>query len=70
VKEPDGRKLLAFLSVAIASIMEDEVEPAILALPADDQACAERFESLQMAGRDIDVLAAAAAVVIRRGGTL
>jgi hypothetical protein len=70
VTAPDDREALALLSVTIASIMEDEVEQAIVALPPDHAACIMRFASLRSAGRDIDIVGAAAEVIIRRGAAL
>lgn len=59
---------LALLSVAIGSIMEDEADAAVMALPTDKNAVQARFSALAAAGRDIVTLAAAAEVLLRRRG--
>ena len=62
----DDHELLALLSVRIASIMEDEVGLAVLALPSVAAEISARFEILRMAGEDIAALSQAVAVVLRR----
>lgn len=57
---------LALLSVAIGSIMEDEVDAAVTALPTGIDDIEARFSALCAAGRDIASLAAAAEVLLRR----
>jgi len=57
---------LAGLSVAIAGIMEDEVDAAVTSLPAEARKREARFATLIAAGEDIAALAAAAKVLLRR----
>lgn len=56
---------VALLSVAIGMIMEDEVDAAVSALPADSAQRHARFTALGQVGRDIVTLAAAAEVLLR-----
>ncbi len=60
-------EVLALISVAIGTIMEDEVDAAIMILPAAAGERAVRFSALRQAGRDIVALADAAEVLLRRG---
>jgi len=59
---------LAALSVAIAAIMEDEVDGAVTSFPRSADAIRARFAALETAGDDIRRLAAAAEVLLRRRG--
>lgn len=57
---------LSRLSVLIGTIMEDDVDCAVTALPADAERRTARFARLNRAGRDITALAEAAHVLLRR----
>ena len=59
----------ALLSVAIGTIMEDEVAAAVSALPGAGEARAQHFAALQRAGQDIAALAMAAEALLRRAAT-
>lgn len=57
---------LSRLSVLIGTIMEDEVDSSVTALPAEVEQQAARFARLGRAGRDISAIAEAAQVLLRR----
>lgn len=59
-------EVLALLSLAIGSIMEDEVDAAVTLLPHDRSERSARFDALGAAGLDIAALAKAADVLLRR----
>lgn len=59
---------LAALSVAVGEIMEAIVGDAVSALPSGHDDRLERFVALGQIGQDIQALAAAAQVLVRRGG--
>lgn len=60
------KEVLALLSVAIGTIMEDEVDAAITILPPAPDERFARFATLGQAGRDIAALARAAEVLLRQ----
>jgi len=57
---------LALISVVIGTIMEDEVDNAVTALPIEFAERVKLFSAFEQAGGDISVLAAAASVLLRR----
>jgi len=62
-------EMLAMLSVAIGSIMEDEASAAVSMLPAAGADRSRHFEALRRAGSDIAALAVAAEVLLSRSAT-
>lgn len=66
MQSDDTDELLAGLSVMIGTIMEDEVTGAVSRVPSGKDERVQRFGALEQAGADIAMLAAAAAVIVRR----
>ncbi len=66
MEQDEARELARRLAVLIGMIMEDVVDGAIFAAPADQTQLSGQLEALGQAGNDICKLVAAADVVIRR----